>query len=120
MELKFLYFQREDGLKTNSILTYAGYLSAPEEMEDVELLLTINDDGDIEIEIENKHYYTEDELKDIEEQIKLVDWENGYDFIDFVNLTGTELEPVYKLIGNRPSIYYAKYFNEEFNDEFND
>jgi hypothetical protein len=111
MELKFLHFLREDGLRTNSIITYAGYLSAPYEMEDVELKLTVNDLGDVDIEIENQHYYSDDELKEIESQIKLIDWENGYEFIDFVNLLGVDLEPVYKLIGNRPSKKYVENYN---------
>ena len=116
MELKFLHFLREDGLRTNSIITYAGFLSAPEEMEDVELKLTINDNGDMEIEVENKHYYSEEELKQLEEQIKLINWDNGYEFINFVNLLGIETEPVYQLIGNRPSNLYAKHFNQLYNN----
>jgi len=115
MDLKFLYFQREDGLKTNSIVTYAGCLSAPYEIEDVELKLTINDKGDMEIEVQNKHYYSNEELKEIESQLKLIDWDNGYDFINFFNLLGIELEPTYKLVGNRPSNLYVKSFNNLYN-----
>lgn len=94
--MKFKYFEREDGLKTNMIITYAGFLGAPEEMEDVELKLIINDDNEMEVEIENKHYYNDDEIQELNLHITQLNWENSFD-IDFVNLLGVEIEPTYKL-----------------------
>ena len=49
-KIKFIHFEREGGdIKVKDLKIYAGCLGAPYEMEDIELHLTINDNGDIDI-----------------------------------------------------------------------
>lgn len=95
---KFKYFKREDGVISSSIITYAGFLGAPFEMEDVELKLTIDENGDMLVDIENKHYFNELEIQEINKCIKSLDWSVEVDNIHFVNLLEDELSPIYKLI----------------------
>lgn len=95
---KFKYFKREDGVISSSIITYAGFLGAPFEMEDVELRLTIDENSDMLVDIENKHYFNELEIQEINKCINSLDWTVEVDDIQFVNLLEDELSPIYKLI----------------------
>lgn len=101
MEIKFKYFERiDEKLRTHEIVTYAGYLGSPEEMENIELRLTIDTYGDMNVSLENEHYYSEEELKDINYCIKNLDWEEPVEDILFINLLEDELIPPYRLFKN--------------------
>lgn len=98
MSVRFKYFERVDGkFRTHEIVTYAGYLGAPEEMENVELRLTIDTFCNMNVTLENDHYYNQQELDDINYCIENLDWSEPTDDILFVNLLEDELIPPYKL-----------------------
>jgi hypothetical protein len=98
MSVKFMYFERVDvKSRTHEIVTYAGYLGASEEMEDVELRLTIDTHGDMNVKLENDHYYNSEELNDINYCIESLNWSEPVEDILFVNLLEDDLTPPYKL-----------------------
>ena len=117
-KIKFIHFEREGGdIKVKDLKIYAGCLGAPYEMEDIELHLTINDNGDIDILILNQEVYTKDELDDINFCLSEINWDNGYEVLHLYNLDGDpDLEPVYKIIGNRPSILFLEETEKNLNE----
>ena len=77
-------YHTKDGFTTNTLQVLAGNF-LPEYLEDVELELTINKDGNIDISILNQHYYESSELKEINKYIKSVDWD-GWEFLTFFDI----------------------------------
>ena len=98
MSVKFKYFERiDEKLRTHEIVTYAGYLGSPEEMENIELRLSIDTYGDMNVSLVNDHYYNEEELVDIKYCIENLDWIEPVEDILFVNLLEDDLIPPYRL-----------------------
>lgn len=98
-KIKFSHFEDDNGNKVKSIQIYLGNLNINEWLDDVECEMEIVD-GDIKFTILNQQYYDKEELVDIQDELKHVDWDGGYDFIDFVDIN-TNI--AYWLIGDRTS-----------------
>jgi hypothetical protein len=98
-KIKFSHFEDSNDLKTNSIDIYLGNLNINEWLDDVEVTMEIVD-GEIKFTILNQQYYDKEELKDIYDELKKINWDNGYDFFDFIDIN-TNIN--YILIADRPS-----------------
>lgn len=98
-KIKFLYFESEDGKKVKSIQINIGNLNLNEWLDDIEAEMNIIN-GDIEFTILNQHYYDKDELKGIQSELRNINWNGGYEFIDFINIQTNE---TYFLFGDKNS-----------------
>ncbi len=98
-KIKFLYFESEDGKKVKSIQINIGNLNLNEWLDDIEAEMNIIN-GDIEFTILNQHYYDKDELKGIQSELRNINWDGGYEFIDFIDIQTNE---TYFLFGDKNS-----------------
>ncbi len=98
-KIKFSHFEDSNSIKINSIDIYLGNLNINECLDDVESKMEIVD-GEIKFTILNQHYYDKEELKDIYNELKKINWDNGYDFFDFIDIN-TNIS--YILIADGPS-----------------
>jgi len=96
-KINFLYFISLSNIKTYSIKTNLGFINMF--LEDVDSEMTIVN-GDIKFTILDQHYYTIEEIQDIELDLKHINWDNGYEFFDFYD---TQTGETYQLIGDRNS-----------------
>jgi hypothetical protein len=84
--MKFLHFKRQDGTKVNSA-KIPGFQLYGEHYDDIDFKLTIINEK-IKIELIVDSYMTQDEIDDINEDIKhnKINWDNGYEFVDYYDL----------------------------------
>ena len=83
-KIKFNHFVCEDGTTTDTINISLGNLNMNEYLDDVEVEMKIVN-GDIEFDILNKHYYDVEELKSIQDELLMINWDGGYEFFDLYN-----------------------------------
>lgn len=80
--MKFLHFKNEFGNTTSSITTDLGILEEVFDGVYVEMSI-IN--GKILFSVVNKDNYTEEELNQINSFTDSIDWDNGYEFFNFID-----------------------------------
>lgn len=98
-KIKFNHFVCEDGTTTDTINISLGNLNMNEYLDDVEVEMKIVN-GDIEFDILNKHYYDVEELKSIQDELLMINWDGGYEFFDLYNSLDNK---VYHMVGDRTS-----------------
>ena len=100
--MKFKYFQTETGEKVNSIRIYLGSLNIDPFLDDVEVDMKIVK-GDIIFDILDKHYYTKEDINDIQNILKELDWESGYEYF---NLRDKNTNKDFYIVGETNSGMY--------------
>ena len=100
--MKFKYFQTESGEKVNSIRIYLGSLNINPFLDDVEVDMEIVN-GDIVFDILDKHYYDKEDINHIQNILKELDWENGYEYF---NLSDKNTNKDFYLVGDSNSEMY--------------
>lgn len=100
--MKFKYFQTESGEKVNSIRIYLGSLNINPFLDDVEVDMEIVN-GDIVFDILDKHYYDKEDINHIQNILKELDWENGYEYF---NLCDKNTNKDFYLVGDSNSEMY--------------
>lgn len=98
-KLIFSHFLKSDGITKINKAKIDAFQLGSEEFDGIELQLTIVD-GKIIVDILNKEYFDSDQIKWIKKEFKNIDWEDGYDFIDYYNI---EDESKMRLVANKPS-----------------
>ena len=97
-KISFSHFLKSDGTKTNRAKIDA-YQLGSEDFDGIELELNIVD-GKINIDVFNKQDFSPSEIKEILKYLKSVDWDNGYEFIDYFDINDSS---EMNLIANKPS-----------------
>lgn len=84
--MKFLHFEKKDGTKVLSA-KMPGYQLYGENYDDIDFKLSIVD-GKIKIDVIVDHYMTQDDIKNINADIKHtpINWDNGYEFFDYYDI----------------------------------
>ena len=100
--MKFKYFQTESGEKVNSIRIYLGSLNINPFLDDVEVDMEIVN-GDIVFDILDKHYYDKEDINHIQNTLKELDWENGYEYF---NLSDNNTNKDFYIVGDSNSEMY--------------
>jgi hypothetical protein len=100
--MKFKYFQTEAGEKVNSIRIYLGSLNINPFLDDVEVDMEIVN-GDIVFDILDKHYYDKEDINHIQNTLKELDWENGYEYF---NLSDNNTNKDFYIVGDSNSEMY--------------
>lgn len=98
-KINFTHFDDGNGQKTDTIQIYLGNLNINEWLDDVEAEMKIVN-GDIQFTILNQHYYDKDELKAIQDELKHINWDYGYEFFDLYDFRNGS---IWYLIGDRNS-----------------
>lgn len=103
-KIKFKHFETDSGKISKSIQINLGSLNLNEWLDDVEVEMTIKND-DIHFNILNKHYYDKGELKDLQYELKRINWDGGYEFFDLLDIQTNE---TYFIIADRNSDMFNK------------
>ena len=98
-KINFTHFDDGNGQKTDTIQIYLGNLNIDEWLDDVEAEMKIVN-GDIQFTILNQHYYDKDELKAIQDELKYINWDYGYEFFDLHDFRNGS---IWYLVGDRNS-----------------
>jgi hypothetical protein len=123
-KIKFLYFENKEGNQVDSIKIYLGNLNINEWLDDVEVKMSIVN-GEVEFEILNQEYYDSIELKEIQKELKRINWDGGYEFIDFFNiddssnymLVGDKSSSTFNSINSPQNLKNLKRFKDSFDEE---
>ena len=103
-KINFTHFEDSNGQKTNSIQIYLGDLNINEWLDDVEAEMTIVN-GQVQFTILNQHYYDKNELELIQDELKHINWDFGYEFFDLHEIRNNS---VWYLMGDRSSDTFNK------------
>lgn len=104
MKMKFKHFERISDNTTKAVAITPGYQLYGEDMDDIDIKLTIDSNGDIQTEVVGPiiDFVGHDCTSELNDTIKSIpiNWENGYEYIDYFDIvTKEKLE----LIGDWPS-----------------
>lgn len=111
--MKFLYFEDEEGNKVQSVSIYAGSLCTGLLDDDMSIKLSIVD-GKIIFEL-LEDFYKDDE-SNILKFLNTIEWDNGYEFIDFYDITNNKS---YLLFADTNSNVYDSIYSEQNLDNIN-